>query len=506
MADYDHAGLKELAKELKRPLSTLEVLSLDPFTAGTPGRLAGAQWFALLWEELGGASHVHAFHYKLISQDTPVAMPSGKNYENTKEDEAILIRCALDARYLGLVPADDFADRRNDEPIYNDPPEASDGCLGICQTKTADLELPDLDLPGLGITAPVIAQRFRLVVVIEKSTMNHILQPLCERYNADFIYGVGEQSLTRCVQAVRRASAHSLPTRILYISDFDPAGMSMPVAFARKIQHQLYVQEIWASDIQLRSIALTHEQCIRLRLPRTPIKETELRAAGFEARFGEGATELDALEALHPGELERIVTQEIWRYYDLDLADSVTNIVGDIQANLDEITERVHEQHAEAIAEAEAEREKLQAAIEAYQEKIQPILDAIESDLEDEAPSIEDYDWPEPDEGDEDDDPLFDSTRDYVEQVDRFKDHQGKPTERRARGPLTGHKATCIAPNCGKEFIAYRSDAQTCSDKCASALKRARKRGEVSPSTRGDGKRDYKPARKGKAALKRRVS
>ena len=32
---------------------------------------------------------------------------------------------------------------------------------------------------------------------------------------------------------------------------------------------------------------------------------------------------------------------------------------------------------------------------------------------------------------DEDDDPLFDSTREYVEQVDRYKEHQGKPIARR---------------------------------------------------------------------------
>jgi hypothetical protein len=31
----------------------------------------------------------------------------------------------------------------------------------------------------------------------------------------------------------------------------------------------------------------------------------------------------------------------------------------------------------------------------------------------------------------EDPDPLYDSTRDYVEQVDRFKRYQGKPTQRR---------------------------------------------------------------------------
>ena len=41
--------------------------------------------------------------------------------------------------------------------------------------------------------------------------------------------------------------------------------------------------------------------------------------AKFEARFGDGATELDALEALHPGELGRILVQEIERYYDATL-------------------------------------------------------------------------------------------------------------------------------------------------------------------------------------------
>jgi hypothetical protein len=32
--DLTYAGLKELAKELDRPLRTLEVLNDDPFTAG----------------------------------------------------------------------------------------------------------------------------------------------------------------------------------------------------------------------------------------------------------------------------------------------------------------------------------------------------------------------------------------------------------------------------------------------------------------------------------------
>jgi hypothetical protein len=48
--------------------------------------------------------------------------------------------------------------------------------------------------------------------------------------------------------------------------------------------------------------------------------------------------------------------------------------------------------------------------------------------LEAEKPDLEDYEWPEPADGDEYDDPLFDSSRDYVEQIDRCKEYQDKPT------------------------------------------------------------------------------
>jgi hypothetical protein len=127
-----------------------------------------------------------------------------------------------------------------------------------------------------------------------------------------------ESSDTRCQELVDRAQEHGRPVRILYISDFDPAGMSMPVACARKIEHRLRTDHL-DLDIEVRPVALTYDQCRQYRLPRTPIKESELRADLFEKRFGEGATELDALEALHPGALRRILVDEIARYYDRSL-------------------------------------------------------------------------------------------------------------------------------------------------------------------------------------------
>ena len=70
--------------------------------------------------------------------------------------------------------------------------------------------------------------------------------------------------------------ASGRPVRILYVSDFDPGGMSMPVAVARKIE--FYVRSHDETlDIQVRPVVLTEEQCIEYRLPRIPIKASEHR-------------------------------------------------------------------------------------------------------------------------------------------------------------------------------------------------------------------------------------
>ena len=54
-------------------------------------------------------------------------------------------------------------------------------------------------------------------------------------------------------------------------------------------------------------------------MPRTPIKDTERRKDKFEQIFGVGATELDALEALHPGELARLLNVELDNWLDVGL-------------------------------------------------------------------------------------------------------------------------------------------------------------------------------------------
>ena len=135
-----------------------------------------------------------------------------------------------------------------------------------------------------------------------------------------------------------------------------------------------------------------------------------------------------------------------------------------MQTDLDEINTKVRKRHAKAIKALEAERKKALAALAAFEKKAAPVLRKIERDLEAEAPDVDTYDWPEPAEGDEDPDPLFNSTREYVEQIDRYKLHQGKPISVPKKS-YSRSPATCSI--CGKPFEATsRNKTLTCSPSC----------------------------------------
>jgi len=170
--------------------------------------------------------------------------------------------------------------------------------------------------------------------------MNDILGPLCKDFDVNFITGAGELSITAAQLLFVRLAQFQKPCRIFYISDFDPAGRSMPVAMARKIEK--FMHDINAPyDVKLFSTVLTPEQCVEYELPRTPIKEKELRAKRFEERFGSGATELDALESLHPGELRRIITDKISIYRDDTLKRRVFKVENDVETQLGQIRENI---------------------------------------------------------------------------------------------------------------------------------------------------------------------
>ncbi len=431
--DWTYETIKAMAADERVSVAELVALAPknDPFYSGTPGDRVVAEWFADLWSRFGYGSgvHIRRVHYQIVSQDPPVNMPNGKPYINTEGCWDFLTVAAKKARYLGLVDAAAFIDLRNPAPISYTPPERGEPYLYLSTNLWSMPELPSLPgLPNYDLYDFDGEQAYHLEIYAEKGTMNDVLRPLCERYGAVLQTGLGELSITSALSAVERIRERGKPARIFYVSDFDPAGQSMPVAMARKIEFFIRSQGLEDADVRVFPVVLTAAQVQRYRLPRTPIKDSEARAAGFEARYGSGAVELDALEALHPGELDRVLSRYLDRYYDTSLRWRVQEARSNLEHELRATEFQVYAEHEDAIeqirANYDALRQRIAEELAEQQGAIRDLWAVIQSKLEERQPDIELYQVPEAEEADELSDPLYDSSRDYREQLDNYKAFQ----------------------------------------------------------------------------------
>jgi hypothetical protein len=470
----NHATIKALAIELGRSAASLCALAPgnDPFSIFA-SRLAKAQWLAALLPtlELPRTFHLRRVHYILVSLSPPPRWPDGRPYQNTEGDWRWLSRAGTDARYLKLIDPARFVDHGIDAPDVYTPTDpnvpASLETIGQVEAPAPeenpaaggylpeDYKFPE-QLPHVLVAPPRLAEPYAIEVWVEKSTLTDILQPLCSEHNATLVTGTGEMSTTQCYALIDRARRHRRKTRVLYLSDFDPAGSRMPVSVARKTEY-LVRSEYPDLDVRLDPLALTSKQCRHYELPRTPIKDSDRSKPDFEARHGSGATELDALEALHPGELAKIVTKAIRRYRQPTQNARRRNnrIASDLNAATFAMRDRVIAGHQAELDRLRADFEAMQARITPHQEALERLanefeeqcahhLDAINEDvatfyagaaavherigdeLRSDGPDPHLIEWAEPANADDDDDPLFDSTRDYEDQIERYRQHQGR--------------------------------------------------------------------------------
>jgi hypothetical protein len=178
-------------------------------------------------------------------------------------------------------------------------------------------------------------QPFYEALWIEKSTMNDVLEPLCWRLGIDFAYTRGFNSITRAIQLLIRARELGKPLRVFTISDYDPGGVHMAPAIARRLP---YFQPDFAPDTEIvvRHLGMHREWVYKYDLPPKPIAidvksgdKIKARAENFMRRHSEGAVELDALEALHPGALATELREVIREYRDADLSTKLVRAEGE---------------------------------------------------------------------------------------------------------------------------------------------------------------------------------
>ena len=404
-----YENIKAAARKHGMPVSSFLAMSPknDPFYAGKPSDVAQALWFGEVWRDGGFSSgaHLRRLHYWVVSMGDR-SRHNGKPYENTDQCWGYLCQAAKMARYLGIIEISDIADHKNPDPVEHFRCADHNDQLGWT------VYPPEIDSPtfgtgpyGTGIVMSAL-QPYMLEIWCEKSTMNDVLLPLCGQYSANLVTGEGEMSITAVYRCIQRIANAGRPTRIFYVSDFDPAGQSMPVAVARKLEYMLERYDI-DQDVRLMSTVLTIDQVEEYNLPRVPIKESEARAGKFEERHGEGAVELDALEALHPGILEETLKSHLERHFDHDVERRGQEVQRELNARVDNAVRLVMDQYTDEI--------------EALQNMVTELED-IEIDTSDIVlPGAPEVDDPESGEW------MFSSGREYGEQIAHYHWFKGKP-------------------------------------------------------------------------------
>jgi hypothetical protein len=437
----NYESIKRLAKQLGCKVQDLvaEALQNDPFYMGMPYQVKQAEWFGNLyhayWHMLPPTDrYIRGFHYVLASIPG-IAMPDGTPYENTDECFLMLTTAAKPARYHKLVPMDAFDDRRNDKPevfVQEEDPEPE---LTIDEELfLSEIELYSFpDRPHYDLDEYPVNQRYHLEIWCEKSSFNDsIFIPLCQRYDMVLQTGDGELSLTNTYQLSKRRQSYDKPVRIFYISDYDPGGTSMPLAVSRKLEWLIHdVGE--DVDVRLFPLALTAEQIRQYNLPRKPIKVTEKRKDTWQAIHGVDAVEINALNALHPGELRRIVETAILRYYDVDLGRDTRLARSEFVEHLEALQQSIYSE----FPELQMLRNEYDALVDEFGPRLQALNDGIKHTwrdinrrLEEELPDFEEYleynPIPECKFANELGDGLYNSKRSYLEQLAVYKKFQGK--------------------------------------------------------------------------------
>jgi hypothetical protein len=385
----------------------------DPFRIDTPSGHRDGKWLADRAASLGvGRIHLRGLHYALLGE----TKPDGSTYVNTDKNwEWLQDFPAKAARWLGYVPFDQITDQRNAAPvvrIFERPDPWPYINVGI------DVEIPAADdiIPKLGMHDFVGMQPYKLVMVGEKSSLDVVLGPIAEAYQADLYLPTGDISDTMIYQMARIGDEDSRPMVVLYFADGDPSGWNMGIVIARKLQ-ALEVLHFPGLDVQVRRVALTPDQVLEYGLPSTPLKATEKRANAWTAAYGVEQTEIDALATLRPELLDRLARDAIAPFYDYDLDQRVDEArQAWLDAALVVMNEQIdHERLGRIRAEATVK-------LDAMREQINALNDELRIDVDDfDLPDIE-VPEADPSLGVAPDEPLLDSGWSFVEQTSRLID------------------------------------------------------------------------------------
>jgi hypothetical protein len=146
-------------------------------------------------------------------------------------------------------------------------------------------------------------------VWLEKDALSDIVNPVTSEFDVPLRVARGFSSLSFLADAAGEIEESAKGSvYVFHLGDHDPSGRSAGEVIERDLT--ALAPNV---DIYFERIAVTPEQITGLRLPTRPTKRSDSRAASFEAEFGQGSVELDAI---HPELLRGIVRNAIEEHMD----------------------------------------------------------------------------------------------------------------------------------------------------------------------------------------------
>ncbi len=154
-------------------------------------------------------------------------------------------------------------------------------------------------------------------VWVEKDALSGVLRRITDEYHIPILVNRGYSSVSAIHDAYQRFEK-DVPTKVLYLGDFDPSGLDMIRDITDRITEFFMGQSGLGEsfDFEVIPVALIREQIEKYQPPPNPAKATDPRARGFIDDHGDTSWEVDALR---PEVLNEILERAILEYLDPDI-------------------------------------------------------------------------------------------------------------------------------------------------------------------------------------------
>jgi hypothetical protein len=197
-------------------------------------------------------------------------------------------RC-VDLRRSGRVPYDWIADMSRQGYRTSTFDDASDFLHRVAPLYRADL-WRDAEC--------------QVEVWVESRSIASVLLADCKTLAVDLFPcgGFSSMSFAHAAAQQRNASLDTRPLVVLYVGDFDPAGVLIDVALERELREHLR-----GVALDFRRIAINEEQVVAYDLPTKPRKVSDLRSLHVTYSVEAEAMPAAALRAIVRGDIEALL-------------------------------------------------------------------------------------------------------------------------------------------------------------------------------------------------------